>query len=66
MRALASRSEPAIVDVGPETGVAVVIASLYPAIPVLLGVTVHHERLGRTQALGLVAAGIAVALLSIG
>ncbi|MFD7310460.1 EamA family transporter [Promicromonospora sp. NPDC059942] len=46
--------------------VAVVIASLYPAIPVLLGVTVHHERLGRTQALGLVAAGIAVALLSIG
>ena len=46
--------------------VAVPLASLYPAIPVLLGVVVLHERLTRRRAVGLVAAGIAVVLLSSG
>ncbi|HEY4557066.1 MAG TPA: hypothetical protein VIG82_02625 [Enteractinococcus sp.] len=45
---------------------AVALASLYPAIPVLLGVTIHHERVDRIQALGLLAASVAVVLLSIG
>ncbi|MDJ1132191.1 EamA family transporter [Streptomyces iconiensis] len=44
---------------------AVVLTALYPAIPVLLGVTVLRERLTRAQALGLVCAGAAVALLSL-
>ncbi|HEY3686268.1 MAG TPA: EamA family transporter [Streptosporangiaceae bacterium] len=36
--------------------VAVVLSSLYPVIPVVLGLTVLRERLSRVQALGLVAA----------
>ncbi|PXY35448.1 EamA family transporter [Prauserella flavalba] len=46
--------------------IAVVLSSLYPAIPVLLGITVLRERLGWRQALGLVAAGAAIALLTLG
>lgn len=46
--------------------IAVVLASLYPAIPVLLGITVLRERLSRWQTVGLVAAGFAVGLLSMG
>ncbi|WP_197679955.1 EamA family transporter [Microlunatus soli] len=46
--------------------VAVVLASLYPALPVLLGVTLLHESVTRRQRVGLVGAGAAVVLLSIG
>ena len=46
--------------------VAVALASLYPAVPVLLGVVALHERVGRRRAVGLAAAGAAVVLLSLG
>lgn len=46
--------------------VAVVLSSLYPAIPVLLGVTALRERLSWKQTLGLVGAAAAIGLLSIG
>ena len=46
--------------------IAVVLSSLYPAIPVLLGVTVLRERLTPKQAAGLAAAGAAIALLILG
>ncbi|WP_030613967.1 EamA family transporter [Streptomyces sclerotialus] len=46
--------------------IAVVLSSLYPAIPVLLGVTVLRERLTRAQLTGVTAAGAAVALLALG
>lgn len=45
--------------------VAVVLSSLYPAIPVLLGIAVLHERLTWTQIAGLIAAVAAIALLTI-
>ena len=44
---------------------AVVVTALYPAIPVLLGVTVLHERLSRAQTIGLVCAAAAIALISV-
>jgi drug/metabolite transporter (DMT)-like permease len=44
--------------------IAVVLSSLYPVIPVLLGITVLRERLTTTQAGGLLAAGAAVILLT--
>ncbi len=44
--------------------IAVVLSSLYPAIPVLLGITVLRERLTTTQACGLLAAGAALVLLT--
>jgi drug/metabolite transporter (DMT)-like permease len=44
--------------------VAVVLSSLYPAIPVLLGVTFLRERLTRAQLAGLGAAAVAVTLLT--
>jgi drug/metabolite transporter (DMT)-like permease len=46
--------------------VAVVLSSLYPAIPVVLGITVLRERLSRGQAAGLVAAAVAVGFLALG
>ena len=46
--------------------VAVVLSSLYPAIPVLLGITLLRERLTGTQIFGLVCAGAAVGLLVVG
>ncbi|PXY22217.1 EamA family transporter [Prauserella muralis] len=46
--------------------IAVVLSSLYPAIPVLLGITLLRERLSWTQTAGLGAAGAAVALLTAG
>jgi drug/metabolite transporter (DMT)-like permease len=46
--------------------VAVVLSSLYPAIPVLLGITLLRERLSRWQTVGLVAATAAVGLLAVG
>lgn len=46
--------------------VAVTLASLYPVIPVLLGLTVQKERVTPLQTTGLVASGVAVVLLSIG
>ena len=44
--------------------VAVVLSSLYPAIPVLLGVTALRERLSRRQVLGLTGAAAAIGLLT--
>lgn len=46
--------------------VAVALASLYPAIPVLLGLTVQREKVSPVQSAGLVAAGVAIVLLSVG
>lgn len=46
--------------------VAVVLSSLYPAIPVLLGVTALRERLSWRQSLGLLGAAAAIGLLTIG
>lgn len=46
--------------------VAVVLSSLYPAIPVLLGITVLRERLSRWQSVGLAASAAAVVLLVLG
>ncbi|XKH55068.1 GRP family sugar transporter [Citricoccus nitrophenolicus] len=46
--------------------IAVTLASLYPVIPVLLGVFVLHEHVTHRRVIGLVAAGIAVVLLSLG
>lgn len=44
--------------------IAVTLASLYPAIPVLLGVLVLRERCTRRQVVGLIGATVAVVLLS--
>jgi uncharacterized membrane protein len=44
--------------------IAVVLSSLYPAIPVLLGITVLRERLNLLQATGLAGAAVAVAFLT--
>ncbi|HEX6360905.1 EamA family transporter [Actinophytocola sp.] len=46
--------------------VAVVLSSLYPAIPALLGITVLRERLSTWQTVGLAAAGISIGLLAVG
>jgi drug/metabolite transporter (DMT)-like permease len=46
--------------------VAVVLSSLYPAVPVLLGVVVLRERLGPQRVLGLLGALVAVVLLTVG
>ncbi|MFJ6386690.1 hypothetical protein ACIQJT_03690 [Streptomyces sp. NPDC091972] len=46
--------------------VAVVLASLYPALPVILGLALLHERLSRRQMAGLVGAGVVTALLTLG
>lgn len=46
--------------------IAVVLSALYPAIPVLLGLTVLHERLARRQVVGLVAAGAAIGFIAAG
>lgn len=45
--------------------VAVVLSSLYPAIPVLLGITVLRERLSTWQIAGLTGAGAAIGLLAV-
>lgn len=46
--------------------VAVVLSSLYPAVPVLLGITLLHERVTRWQVCELVCAGTAIGLLALG
>jgi drug/metabolite transporter (DMT)-like permease len=46
--------------------VAVVLASLYPAVPTALGLAVLRERVTRAQATGLVGSTAAVILLSLG
>jgi uncharacterized membrane protein len=46
--------------------IAVVLSSLYPAIPVLLGITALRERLTWQQTAGLVGAGAAIELLTAG
>lgn len=45
--------------------IAVVLSSLYPVVPVLLGVFALRERLSRTQAAGLGGAAAAVVLLTL-
>ncbi|MEO3824655.1 EamA family transporter [Actinomadura sp. B10D3] len=45
--------------------IAVVLSSLYPVVPVLLGVLALRERLSRTQAAGLGGAAAAVVMLSL-
>lgn len=44
--------------------IAVVLSSLYPVIPVVLGLTVLHERVNGRQTVGLVGAAAAVVLLT--
>ncbi|MFJ8146653.1 EamA family transporter [Streptomyces sp. NPDC096048] len=46
--------------------VAVVLASLYPALPVVLGLALLHERVDRRQAVGLIGAAAATVLLTLG
>ncbi|MEV6837475.1 DMT family transporter [Streptomyces sp. NPDC051133] len=46
--------------------VAVVLASLYPAVPTVLGLVALREKVTRTQAAGLAGAAVAVVLLSLG
>ncbi|MFI5567143.1 hypothetical protein ACIA6T_07195 [Streptomyces sp. NPDC051740] len=46
--------------------VALVLASLYPALPVVLGLAVLHEHVSRRQAAGLLGAALATVLLTIG
>ncbi|WP_086722399.1 GRP family sugar transporter [Streptomyces carpinensis] len=46
--------------------VAVVLASLYPTLPVILGLAVLHERVDRRQAAGLLGAAAATVLLALG
>ena len=45
--------------------IAVVLSSLYPVIPVLVGITALHERLTRRQSVGLLAAAASVVFLGI-
>lgn len=45
--------------------IAVVLSALYPAIPVLLGLFVLRERITRQQTVGLAAAALAIALISL-
>jgi drug/metabolite transporter (DMT)-like permease len=46
--------------------VAVVLASLYPALPVVLGLALLHERVTRLQTAGLLGAAAATVLLTLG
>ncbi|MGK5534137.1 EamA family transporter [Streptomyces sp. URMC 129] len=46
--------------------VAVVLASLYPAIPTVLGLVFLRERLGRARLTGLLGATVAIVLLTMG
>ncbi|POX58800.1 multidrug DMT transporter permease [Streptomyces sp. Ru62] len=46
--------------------IAVVLASLYPAVPTALGLTVLREKVTRAQVTGLVSSAAAVILLSLG
>ncbi|MGW1750419.1 EamA family transporter [Streptomyces sp. NPDC002092] len=46
--------------------VAVVLASLYPALPVVLGLALLHERVTRRQTAGLLGAAAATVLLTLG
>ncbi|MFJ9760996.1 GRP family sugar transporter [Streptomyces sp. NPDC101149] len=46
--------------------VAVVLASLYPALPVILGLSVLHERVDRRQVAGLLSTAAATVLLALG
>ncbi len=46
--------------------VAVVLASLYPALPVVLGLALLHEKVTRRQTAGLLGAAAATVLLTLG
>lgn len=45
---------------------AVVLSSLYPAVPVLLGITLLRERLSITQMTGLLGTGVAIGFITAG
>jgi drug/metabolite transporter (DMT)-like permease len=49
-----------------QLAVATVLAALYPAVPVLLALVFLRERLSRAQVAGLLGAGAAIALVSLG
>lgn len=49
-----------------EVAIAVVLASLYPVIPVVLGITLLRERLTAGRALGLVGTALAIPMLTLG
>ncbi|WTE43150.1 hypothetical protein OH768_23590 [Streptomyces sp. NBC_01622] len=46
--------------------IAVVLASLYPVVPTVLGLAVLREKVTRTQVTGLVGAAAAIVLLTLG
>ncbi|MEU1787853.1 GRP family sugar transporter [Streptomyces sparsogenes] len=46
--------------------IAVVLASLYPAVPTVLGLTALREKVTRKQAVGLVSAAVAIVALTLG
>ncbi|MFJ4877362.1 EamA family transporter [Streptomyces sp. NPDC088745] len=46
--------------------IVVVLASLYPAIPTVLGLVLLHEKVTGKQMAGLLSAGAAIVLLSLG
>jgi drug/metabolite transporter (DMT)-like permease len=46
--------------------IVVTLASLYPAIPVVLGIVIHHEKVTRTRVVGLIGSMAAVLLLTLG
>lgn len=55
-----------LADQGQLPAVSVVLASLYPALPVVPGLALPHERISRRQAVGLLGAGTAIVLLTLG
>ncbi|WP_234046078.1 EamA family transporter [Streptomyces adelaidensis] len=46
--------------------VVVLLASLYPAVPTVLGLTLLHERVSTRQTVGLLGAAMAITLLTLG
>lgn len=46
--------------------IAVVLSSLYPVIPVVLGITVLREKISPRQTMGLLGAGAAIGLITLG
>ncbi|WP_217134223.1 hypothetical protein [Streptomyces sp. AC558_RSS880] len=72
-RGLSHGAMSVVVPVSAVTGVALsvlcgvlLLASLYPALPVVLGLAVLHEHVSRRQAAGLLGAALATVLLTVG